>query len=331
MIVAPYKPHVARINKLIQYEKREMKDTPSLVKAGTVHSFQGEEADIVIFDLVVDEPHRRAGLFLSKDAEKTKFDVVKYNQENQKMFNVAATRAKFQLFIVGNFSFCQKYAKNNALSDLLHYLLTQKRYKKEDAKPILPKLSFVKQNEMIASKLKDCKSLLCTEGKFAEYFIEDLQLCKERIIIYSPFMTELRIGSFFSSLYDLIHKGKQVIVITKELAERGKKEYAQYAKCEEGLKNIGVFIYHKKGMHEKIILIDDDIIWTGSLNSLSFTGNTGEIMERRVCEEIAKDYKKILNVDSVLETINKSYEKHCPICDGEMLIKEGKHGASCMM
>jgi len=141
-----------------------------------------------------------------------------------------------------------------------------------------------------------------------------------------PFMTELRIGSFFSSLYDLIHKGKQVIVITKELAERGKKEYAQYAKCEEGLKNIGVFIYHKKGMHEKIILIDDDIIWTGSLNSLSFTGNTGEIMERRVCEEIAKDYKKILNVDSVLETINKSYEKHCPICDGEMLIKEGKHG-----
>ena len=328
LIVAPYKPHVARINKLIQYEydNRAIKETPSLVKAGTVHSFQGEEADIVIFDLVVDEPHRNAGLFLPRETKDEKHDYKEYNRELEKMFNVAATRAKFQWFIVGNFSFCQKHAKNNALSDLLHFLLTQKRYKKEDAKPILPKLSFAKQNEMIASKLKDCKSLLCTEGKFAEYFIEDLQLCKERIIIYSPFMTELRIGSFFSSLYDLIHKGKQVIVITKELAERGKKEYAQYAKCEEGLKNIGVFIYHKKGMHEKIILIDDDIIWTGSLNSLSFTGNTGEIMERRVCEEIAKDYKKILNVDSVLETINKSYEKHCPICDGEMLIKEGKHG-----
>ena len=33
------------------------------IQAGTVHSFQGMEADIVIFDLVLDKPDTNAMLF----------------------------------------------------------------------------------------------------------------------------------------------------------------------------------------------------------------------------------------------------------------------------
>ena len=128
LIVAPYKPHIELIKKLIkdEFENRLIGEDESkkynYIKAGTVHSFQGEEADIVIFDLVVDAPHRRANLFNN---------FADSNEELKKMFNVAITRAKYQLFIVGNFSFCMKYAQNNALSDLLSYLT--KKYKPIDA------------------------------------------------------------------------------------------------------------------------------------------------------------------------------------------------------
>ena len=52
LIVAPYKPHIARINQLIdlEYRNRGFKENLNFIRAGTIHSFQGSEADIVIFD-----------------------------------------------------------------------------------------------------------------------------------------------------------------------------------------------------------------------------------------------------------------------------------------
>ena len=67
LIVAPYKPHVARINQLVklEYHNRGFKENLNFIRAGTIHSFQGSEADIVIFDLVIDEPHWKANLFMT--------------------------------------------------------------------------------------------------------------------------------------------------------------------------------------------------------------------------------------------------------------------------
>ncbi len=92
LIVAPYKPHIARINQLVdlEYRNRGFRENLNFIRAGTIHSFQGSEADIVIFDLVIDEPHWKANLFMT-DKE--------INENLGKMFNVAVTRAKFKLYI----------------------------------------------------------------------------------------------------------------------------------------------------------------------------------------------------------------------------------------
>lgn len=132
LIVAPYKPHVARINQLVEleYHNRGFKENLNFIRAGTIHSFQGSEADIVIFDLVIDEPHWKANLFMT-DKE--------VNEDLRKMFNVAVTRAKFKLYIVGNFAYCQKRAKNNALSELLDKLI-----KRIGLSKWMPRLCFLK-------------------------------------------------------------------------------------------------------------------------------------------------------------------------------------------
>ena len=116
LIVVPYKAQLRIINSLIENEyKRYVFTNLGFIKAGTIHSFQGNEADIVILDLVADEPHWNANLFIPDNKADEKND-------NYKMFNVGITRAKFQLFVVGNLKYIQKTASQNALSQLMDYL-----------------------------------------------------------------------------------------------------------------------------------------------------------------------------------------------------------------
>jgi len=65
-----------------------------LVKVDTVHKFQGDEKDIIIFSTVVtDNSPSGKAYFLNK---------------NDYLINVAITRARNTLFIVGNYQYCKK-------------------------------------------------------------------------------------------------------------------------------------------------------------------------------------------------------------------------------
>lgn len=317
LIVAPYRPHVARINQLIGYEysRRGYKDDLNLIRAGTIHSFQGSEADIVIFDLVVDEPHWKANLFMPDET---------INEGLRKMFNVAVTRARFKLYIVGNLSFCQKRAKNNALGELLDVLLSQKALPKEDAKALFPNLTVSKTASTTFAYRSH--TVICREQAFNECFMRDIQSFQHRLIIYSPFMTEARLSALLPIFSDATRAGKQIIIVTKSLKDRNKKELFQYEKCEKALRNLGVSVIHKSGMHEKLIFIDSDALWIGSLNALSFTGLTGEVMQRLTGKEITAEYEKIFDIAHICHAVENACEQKCPICGGELQLKEGNQG-----
>ena len=231
LIVAPYKPHVARINQLVEleYHNRGFKENLNFIRAGTIHSFQGSEADIVIFDLVIDEPHWKANLFMT-DKE--------VNEDLRKMFNVAVTRAKFKLYIVGNFAYCQKRAKNNALSELLDKLIKKDRLVKVDAKTLLPEIVFARQSDFAFDGNLTGKHIVCREDVFNDYFMADIHSFKKRLIVYSAFMTEARLSTLLPAFSDAVRAGKQIIVVTKALSDRGKFELAQYQKCEKELRDI---------------------------------------------------------------------------------------------
>ncbi len=319
LIVAPYKPHIARINQLIdlEYRNRGFKENLNLIRAGTIHSFQGSEADIVIFDLVIDEPHWKANLFMTDKST---------NDDLRKMFNVAVTRAKFKLFVVGNFAYCRKRAKNNALSELLDKLLNEYKLEKIDAKAILPDIAFVRKNEVSLTGKLSGKHIVCREEAFNDYFMADLLSFERRMIIYSPFITENRLSVLLPVFADAVAAGKQIVVVTKDLSDRGKSEVAQYRKCEQELSQLGVSVLHKKGMHEKLIFVDDTAVWIGSLNALSFTGLTGEVMQRHADKALTAEYEKLFDIPNICDAIQKQYEQKCPGCGNEMAIGDGPNG-----
>ena len=92
LIISPYRPHARLISILIKEQGLETE-----VRSGTVHNFQGSEADLVIFDLVNDEPHHRVGMFIPA-----------LDENNKRLINVALTRAKRRLFVVGDFDYIKK-------------------------------------------------------------------------------------------------------------------------------------------------------------------------------------------------------------------------------
>ena len=90
---------------------------------------------------------------------------------------------------------------------------------------------------------------------------------------------------------------------------------------EQQPSEIGVVVMHKMRMHEKLVFIDDDITWSGSLNPLSFS-NTQEVMERRKSKCVLDDYFQILRIQELL-AVQGNAESRCPICDSEMIVAEG--------
>src|SRR5690606_1595803 len=86
-VIAPYRAQVSYINRLLdQYLSKSLR---SQVDVGTVHAFQGREADVVIWDLVeATKPGIKIGLLYRGDA-------------GNRLTNVAISRAKGKLIIVG--------------------------------------------------------------------------------------------------------------------------------------------------------------------------------------------------------------------------------------
>ncbi|NTW99041.1 MAG: AAA family ATPase, partial [Geobacteraceae bacterium] len=178
LIVAPYRAHA----KLVTVLLKDFANLQDEVVAGTAHSFQGSEADVVIFDTVVDEPHFRVNLFMPTLDEDLKC-----------LLNVALTRAKFRLFILGDFEYCQKQGRNAFFGKRLIPTLL-KRFPCVDARDIVPEglAARAAKAQMTAMGGKidpDSERIVVTQEDFYRILSSDTEAANSRIIMYSPFAT----------------------------------------------------------------------------------------------------------------------------------------------
>ena len=81
-------------------------------------------------------------------------------------------------------------------------------------------------------------------------------------------------------------------------------------------------------MHEKLIFVDSSAVWIGSLNALSFSGQTGEVMHRIGDKAITAEYEKLYDISHIESAVINDYERTCPICGSEMILRESDNGGS---
>jgi len=310
LIVAPYRAHAKLVSVLLSQNPKIQGD----VISGTAHSFQGSEADAVIFDLVADEPHFRVNLFIPS-----------LDDQIRPILNVGLTRAKFRLFILGDFSYCRTQGKKAFLGKtLLPFLLDL--FPRIEASQVVPDGLAARaaraQMTMLGGQIEpDSARIVVTQADFFRILSTDLSRSRNRIIIYSPFITQDRLAFLMPQLRAAAMREVSIFLITKSHSERSRQELFQIREMEAQLSAMGVVVVHKMRMHEKLVFIDDDITWSGSLNPLSFS-NTQEVMERRKSRRVLTNYFQILRLHELLSVPGTPLSA-CPICGSEIVAAEG--------
>jgi hypothetical protein len=123
-------------------------------------------------------------------------------------------------------------------------------------------------------------SQLHTEKTFYSSFLEDLDNCREEVIIESPYITGERTSQFIPIFEKLLEKRVRVYVMTRDPKEHTLSMEAQSEEAIRTFEIIGVQTLLCIGNHHrKLAILDRKILWEGSLNILSQT-NSREIMRR---------------------------------------------------
>jgi DNA-binding XRE family transcriptional regulator len=146
-------------------------------------------------------------------------------------------------------------------------------------------------------------SCLYSAAEYYPSFAKDLQSARSLVLIQTPFLAERAIRRWLPALAALLAQGVRVCVFVQQpktwhkrhshnLANDRAKELDTLAANIKLLEVNGVHVSLRPGIHAKVAIIDDEILWEGSLNILSHN-DTQESMRRWTCRvQVARSLAK---------------------------------------
>ena len=129
-------------------------------------------------------------------------------------------------------------------------------------------------------------SRLFDNNSFYKAFERDLRRARHSVIIESPFITSRRMEHLLPILIKLCRKGIKVVVNTRNPEEHNVEYMIQAEDAVAAMQEIGIKVLYTVKHHRKLAIIDDEILWEGSLNILS-QGDSCEVMRRTVSSSLA--------------------------------------------
>lgn len=174
------------------------------------------------------------------------------------------------------------------------------------------------------------------EETFGPAVLKDLRIATNSIAIYSGFVTKNRVQTYVQEFQNRINSGVTIRCITRPPRLNGGSEGMRVSGKQglQQLKEIGCLIDLRSQIHQKIVIIDERIVWFGSLNPLSHTAETDETMQRTEGRQYARQLASFVSLDPVKDasktdgiSVTKENPK-CPSCQSEWVIwiKQKKTG-----
>ncbi len=142
-------------------------------------------------------------------------------------------------------------------------------------------------------------SALFDNNTFYKAFERDLRRARKSVIIESPFITRRRMEHLLPLLMKLRHKGVRIVVNTRSPEEHNEEYAIQAEDAVTAMQDIGIKVLYTVKHHRKLAIIDEEILWEGSLNILS-QGDSCEVMRRTVSNSIAWQMIRFTKLDSVI-------------------------------
>lgn len=319
---APFRAQTKLVNKIIESENLN-----PLPAAGTVHTFQGDEKTIMVFD-TVDSLGERPMLHIPLAQEAA---------AKSEILTVGVSRAAEKIIFIANLRYLDdKIPAQGYLRKLL--FKAQETGTVVDVRNVIDLAPLKDEIEALRFDYQDLnltdedlKSGLVNEDVFYPLVKKDIQNADKYICIFSGFYTAQRVSEFLDVFKDKLNSKVKIKIVIPPPQHNGSMSPVDSFALIEKLESEGVIVDLRGRLHQKAVLIDDDLAWFGSLNPLSFAGSTEESMIRINQKGVTGIFAANLSVKrgSGNEDSSRMIEAEvpdCSFCSAKTAFFKGRYG-----
>jgi ssDNA-binding Zn-finger/Zn-ribbon topoisomerase 1/predicted nucleic acid-binding Zn-ribbon protein len=300
----------------------------NLVDAGTVHRYQGNEKEMMVIDIPDGLGEPRPGWWL--DAEQP-------DDDGAKLINVAISRSQHHLVFIANVDYLdKKLPAQSLLRGMLSY--AQAMGRTIDVRDVLSYYPIIDDLRSYGRPIdldpNTLRTGLYNQHDFDKVCIADLAAAERSILIFSGFVTPQRTRAYEGILRSKIAERVAVRCVARPPHNNGSIPYGDGRAALNALETMGCIVDTRKDTHQKLVIVDGEILWFGSLNPLSHTTQTGEVMARLVSRDLAQQMAAFVAIKPSRSTetyANLAMIKEnppCARCGGRTYyVAKARHGA----
>ncbi|RAY13679.1 hypothetical protein DPM19_18615 [Actinomadura craniellae] len=268
-VICPYKNQKRVLGASLTYRFGESYE--GLVD--TVHRFQGSQRPLVVIDTVAGAGDR-LGFF---------YEGVGLSSATCRLLNVALSRAQDHLVVVANVRFMHgALSPASEAGRMLRHL--ERHAQRIPVEELVPVRSAADLGDLDAEEL--ARPAFFPADEVPRAIEWDIAHARGSIDIYCAFLHPGPVQHWLQRLKPRIDAGLRVTVHTR----RHETDTREAGLCRM-LQSAGCQISARDRMHEKVMIIDDAVLWHGSLNLLAHAGSTDLMMritDPTSCERVRR-------------------------------------------
>jgi hypothetical protein len=251
-----------------------------------------------------------------------------------RLLNVAVSRAKYNLVLIANLTYLDKRLPSSSLLRSILYNM-QKNGRVVAGKDLLQLRPIERDLKgllgNIALDVKAESMGLFDEKTFDPAVKADFLRAKSSIVIFSGFVTPRRVAEYGDLFRAKIEEGVKVRCVTRPPHLNGSISPTAGKEALDALETIGCTVDCRSRIHQKVILVDNEIVWHGSLNALSHAHLTEESMTRVVNSGLAQALgasiaKRRFSGEKAASLVAQAENPRCERCRSRTVYADGRYG-----
>ena len=147
------------------------------------------------------------------------------------------------------------------------------------------------------TEVKQQANAIFDNESYHKVYEKDLQEANKEIIISSPGINQAKVRQLIMCLKGRQEAGVSITVITLSPESYPESRAEKTKGLIDTLRNVGINVKEKEMMHEHFAIIDQEIVWYGSMNLLSREKEDDNLM-RVVSNEVAQELMELAFVAS---------------------------------
>lgn len=299
-IVTPYRAQREAIEFLLG-------DTgPAAVEVNTSHGFQGREFDTVIFDLVEDG----TGWMARAGAHGGAFAL-----DGLRLFNVAVTRARNRLYVIGDGAALAR-VRSGPLRVLREFIdrgivrVVSAREVLGAPEPTIDHGAWFDVWDALRAYVKVVD--LYDEDVLPAELLSYIEGAQHSIWIWSPWIGK-RVQMFLPALEAAQNRGVKVRILTRPAMQVSASLHKSLEAVRSRIRDV-LCLWQE---HQKLVVIDERLVFMGSMNVLSHSGGSAGTRDVMTLLESRDFARRVLRHERAAELSRKPV---CPKCGGRMWV-----------